>query len=74
MLKTRPPFLCQTCHTPHGATQPSLAGQGTAPNAVTYGSGSAITQARGCLNCHTLVHGSNNPSLTDPKNAQFYFR
>ncbi len=74
MLKMRAPFLCQTCHTPHGATQPLLAGQGAAPNAMTYGNGVAITQGRACLNCHTLVHGSNNPSLTDPRNAQFYFR
>jgi len=74
MLKTRPPFLCQTCHTPHGAVQPLLTGQVTAPNSISYGSGAAITQGRACLNCHTLVHGSNNPSLTDPKNAQFFFR
>jgi len=74
MLKIRPPFLCQTCHTPHGAVQPLLAGQVAAPNAVGYGNGAAITQGRACLNCHTQVHGSNNPSLTDPKNAQFFFR
>lgn len=74
MLKMRAPFLCQTCHTPHGAVQPSLSGQGAAPGVMSYGSGAAITQGRSCMNCHTLVHGSNNPSLTDPKNAQFYFR
>ena len=74
MLKTRPPFLCQTCPTPHGAVQPLLAGQGGATGAMSYANGAAITQGRSCLNCHTQVHGSNNPSLTDPKNAQFYFR
>ena len=73
MLKTRPPFLCQTCHKPHGAVQPLLAGQVPPPNSVTYGSGSAITQGRACLNCHTLVHGSNNPGLA-PANGQFFFR
>jgi hypothetical protein len=25
-----------------------------------------IWQARGCTNCHTQVHGSNNPSATNP--------
>ena len=74
MLKARTPFLCHSCHTPHGAVQPLLAGQAGAPNIVGYGNGTYITQGRGCLNCHTQVHGSNNPSLTDPKNAQFFFR
>jgi DmsE family decaheme c-type cytochrome len=64
MLKSRPPFLCQTCHTPHGAIQPSTAtGPVTNPG---WWNGSTITQGRSCMNCHTQVHGSNNPSTALP--------
>ena len=64
MLKSRPPFLCQTCHTPHGAIQPSVA---TGPISYPgWWSGSAVTQGRSCMNCHTQVHGSNNPSTSLP--------
>src|ERR1019366_9293423 len=74
MLKMRAPFLCNTCHTPHGVVQPSLAGQTAAAPSVSPLNGSTITQGRACLNCHTEVHGSNNPSTTAPANAQFLFR
>lgn len=72
MLKMRPPYLCQTCHTPHGAIQPLLAGQAPASNVAGW-NGSTILQGRGCLNCHTQIHGSNNPSATNPT-SQFLFR
>ena len=29
-------------------------------------SGINITQGRGCVNCHTQIHGSNNPAATNP--------
>jgi DmsE family decaheme c-type cytochrome len=72
MLKMRPPYLCQTCHTPHAAIQPLLAGQAPAPNVAGW-NGSTILQGRACLNCHTQIHGSNNPSATNPT-SQFLFR
>lgn len=77
MLKMRPPFLCHNCHTPHGGNLAQLTGQGQ-PSALlsaTSGGKSGInyTQGRGCLNCHTQVHGSNNPSATNPP-AQFFLR
>lgn len=73
MLKMRPPMLCHQCHTPHGATALALVGQpGYAPSA-TAGKSPNYTQGRGCLNCHTQVHGSNNPSTTNPT-PQFNFR
>jgi hypothetical protein len=25
-----------------------------------------LWQGRSCMNCHTQVHGSNNPSVTNP--------
>jgi DmsE family decaheme c-type cytochrome len=64
LLKSRPPFLCQTCHTPHGPIQPSVAiGSVTPPG---WWDGSTVTQGRSCMNCHTQVHGSNNPSTVLP--------
>jgi DmsE family decaheme c-type cytochrome len=65
LLKTRQPFLCQTCHTPHGAFPPAVAKGGT-PQQPGWWNGSNIAQGRGCTNCHTQVHGSNSPSLTAP--------
>lgn len=73
MLKMRPPFLCHTCHTPHGATEPLLAGEVAAPGALTWANGAVITQGRACLNCHTQVHGSNNPNAAK-SSPQFLFR
>ena len=58
LLKSRPPFLCQQCHEPtsHRGNVPGLLA-GTGTGAGTRG----ITQARACLNCHTNIHGGNNP-------------
>lgn len=57
LLKKRPPLLCQQCHSPAG--HPSTA----------YTSGETSNEfnnrfllGRGCLNCHSQVHGSNHPS------------
>ena len=54
LLKLRSPFLCQQCHEPtsHRGNLPNLAGTSTSANLA----------ARGCLNCHTNIHGTNNPS------------
>jgi DmsE family decaheme c-type cytochrome len=54
LLKSRPPFLCQQCHEPtsHRGNIASLTGTSTGAN----------TLARGCLNCHTNIHGTNNPA------------
>jgi len=75
MLKVRPPFLCHECHTPHGGQVAQLAGQGgsvaSGKNGVNY------TQGRGCLNCHTQIHGSNNPASGVPlgnPTPQFFLR
>ncbi len=72
MLKVRPPFLCQQCHTPHVPAQALLYGQAPTPNAIGW-NGASVTQGRACLNCHTQIHGSNNPSATNPT-PQFLFR
>jgi len=60
LLKIRPPFLCQSCHQPtsHHSTVP--AGTLAAPGAPSINN--AVIMARGCVNCHTNIHGSNNAS------------
>jgi DmsE family decaheme c-type cytochrome len=57
LLIRRPPLLCQSCHSQRG--HPSLSyTDGSLPG----GNPSAMVLERGCLNCHTQVHGSNHPS------------
>ncbi len=75
LLKMRQPFLCHACHTPHGGQVLSVTGQNGNLRTATSGGkdGVNITQGRGCLNCHTQVHGGNNPSPTNPP-AQFMLR
>ena len=77
MLKARPPFLCHQCHTPHGGQVAQMPGQGQSSSIINSTSsgknGINYTMARGCVNCHTQVHGSNNPSATNPT-PQFMFR
>ena len=67
LLKSRPPFLCQECHDgPHAsgtAFGPGIAGAqvpGTGYVGVPNTSGNGA--GRACLNCHVMVHGSNNPA------------
>jgi DmsE family decaheme c-type cytochrome len=59
LLKSRPPFLCQQCHeaTSHRGNVP-----GMLPGTGTTAGARGITQARSCLNCHTNIHGGNNPT------------
>ena len=75
LLKMRQPFLCHACHTPHGGQVLQVTGQGNNNRTATSGGkdGVNITQGRGCLNCHTQVHGGNNPNATNPP-AQFMLR
>lgn len=55
LLKSRPPFLCQQCHEP-GSHQGNIASTAFPANTTNNN-----TLARGCLNCHTQIHGTNNP-------------
>ena len=56
LLKSRPPFLCQDCHASSGHPV-QFAGPVTARGGST---GTLGTVGRGCLNCHTNIHGSNS--------------
>ena len=76
LLKARAPMVCYQCHSGHGTPgiagiAPGIFGGGAAPTtaqALLGASGNSakansnIEQARGCLNCHTEIHGSNNPN------------
>jgi DmsE family decaheme c-type cytochrome len=56
MLVTKRPFLCQRCHiaTRHPSTLYDL------PD-LSASNRTRIVD-RGCVNCHTQIHGSNHPS------------
>lgn len=57
MLRQQPPLLCQSCHSPAG--HPSIARTGVGlPGA----NPSAFLLQGSCMNCHSQIHGSNNPS------------
>ncbi len=74
MLKSRPPFLCNSCHTPHGPLQPMVASGPKPASAITgWWDASTMTQGKSCLSCHTQIHGSNNPGSASPS-AQRLFR
>jgi DmsE family decaheme c-type cytochrome len=68
LLKSRPPWLCQQCHSGDHANQVNsganlAAGSVTTVNGLQQpGAASPRAQAgaRACLNCHVLIHGSNS--------------
>jgi DmsE family decaheme c-type cytochrome len=86
MLHTRDPILCNQCHTPHTAGgMGAVGGQpGVFPPAVPPQTVSAVVplssgintvnvwQGRSCLNCHTQIHGSNNPAKRAPVPANLF--
>lgn len=77
LLKTRAPFLCLSCHDPssHPGNVPGIASNvdmsknkagislgATSPSDNINTSGVVgKTQGMSCVNCHTDIHGSNNP-------------
>jgi len=91
MLKARAPILCQQCHTPHvaggvgalggqpGVFPPAVPGQAQSEVTATSGGKNVVNmwQGRSCMNCHTQVHGSNNPAsgaLLGNPTPQYMFR
>lgn len=87
MLKTRAPFLCLGCHDPssHPGNVPGVASNvnmsrnanGTSLGATTpsdnINTSGAVgkTQGLSCLNCHTNIHGSNNP-MNSTRSLRFW--
>jgi len=57
LLAKRPPLLCQQCHSAEG--HPSVA---YTSDAVADDFNNRFLLSRGCLNCHSQIHGSNHPS------------
>ena len=70
LLKARPPWLCQECHSGDHGNQvnsgANLAGGNVTTINGTQQPGAATPRAqmgaRACLNCHVLIHGSNHPA------------
>ncbi|MBF0179771.1 MAG: DmsE family decaheme c-type cytochrome [Magnetococcales bacterium] len=56
LLSHRPPYLCQSCHsdTSHRGQVAGL------PNGRTVNAAVIGSLARGCLKCHTNIHGGNS--------------
>ncbi len=64
MLVTKPPLLCQRCHTTgtgHPASDYGLDQEFGTNNVKMFG--------QACLNCHNRIHGSNHPG-----SGKFYIR
>ena len=57
LLRRQPPLLCQQCHAPAGHPSVAYTSEGLEDDSV-----NRFMLARACLNCHSQVHGSNQPS------------
>jgi DmsE family decaheme c-type cytochrome len=71
LLKARPDVLCKGCHDgPHNSKTPGAAAaagyQGGLSRTNATGAANVYPNtefaARGCMNCHAMVHGSNSPA------------
>jgi DmsE family decaheme c-type cytochrome len=70
LLKARVPYLCQECHSGDHAAQVNSGANLQAGNVTTVNginplanaAARAQLAARACLNCHVLIHGSNDPA------------
>jgi len=58
LLIERPPYLCQSCHDNSGHQSQPMAGQNLAGQIAA----NVRLMARGCVNCHSQIHGSNSPN------------
>jgi len=62
LLNSRAPFLCSECHDgPHRSTNPAAGSAAGTQGGLTAVPSENFT-GRACLNCHSLVHGSNHPA------------
>lgn len=58
LLKTKVPYLCQSCH----LTQIAHSNKIYDANTLLASQTLPFMRAKGCLNCHSMIHGSNHPS------------
>ncbi|MGA3281312.1 MAG: DmsE family decaheme c-type cytochrome [Smithella sp.] len=68
LLSSKPPLLCQSCH--DATRHPGTIYTRFETFSGTAASGKNRIIARGCLNCHTNIHGSNGPSVR----GQYFIR
>jgi len=62
LLKSRTPFLCSECHDgPHHSKDPAAGSVAGTQGGLTAIPSENYT-GRACLNCHSMVHGSNHPA------------
>ncbi len=62
LLKSRAPFLCSECHDgPHHSKDPAAGDAAGTQGGLTSVPSENYT-GRACLNCHSMVHGSNHPA------------
>lgn len=61
LLRQRPPLLCQQCHEPT-SHRGGIPGFGDSRGSFNSTAGMGITGGRACLNCHSNIHGTNNPA------------
>jgi DmsE family decaheme c-type cytochrome len=63
LLSSRPPWLCQSCHDGQHSSENAI-GRNAAGNQAGLTNQNPSNQAlgRACLNCHSVIHGSNSPS------------
>jgi DmsE family decaheme c-type cytochrome len=60
LLIKKPPLLCQQCH--NNAGHPSTVYSGDGLSTGSNASQRRFLLGKGCLNCHSQIHGSNHPS------------
>jgi len=58
LLVERPPYLCQECHQESGHQITPFSGS-TLPGQIAE---NVRMLGRGCVNCHSQIHGSNSPN------------
>jgi DmsE family decaheme c-type cytochrome len=62
LLKSRAPFMCQECHDgPHQSKTPAAGNVEGTQGGLTSVPNESFT-GRACMNCHSMVHGSNHPA------------
>ena len=62
LLNAKVPYLCQRCHSNVDHSGALQARNGNQNGQPAYRSLSNLGFYRGCLNCHSSIHGSNHPS------------